>query len=119
MLIKTQLRLAALLPAVFALLIAAILWGVAQKVDDAQEQAKVAAQIRIANFELGILTQEYLLYGTSRSASQLLRRHQMMGDLLAGAEFDRTGEPDEIEGHELVATLRQSHKELGLSLIHI
>ncbi len=107
MLIKTQLRLVALLPAVFALLIASVLWLTDLKVNQAQQDAEMAAKVRLANFELVILTQEYLLYGGVRPEKQLLIRHQSMGELLARLEFE---EPEE---RELIEALRQGHEELG------
>ena len=107
MLIKTQLRLAALLPAVFALLIGCIFWGAAVKIDQAQQDAERADRLLRFNFELNILTQEYLLYGGARVESQLRTRHQSMDELLKSMKFE---EPDE---NDLLRTMQVSHRELG------
>ena len=105
--IKTQLRLVALLPAVFALLIGSVLWVTTQKVDQARQDAGMAEQALRLNFELNLLTQEYLLYGGARVESQFRLNHQSMGELLARLKFD---EPEE---RELIEVLRYNHQELG------
>ena len=107
MLIKTQLRLAALLPAVFAVLIGSLLWGAAVKVDQAYQDAETADKLIQFNFELNILTQEYLLYGGARVESQLRIRYQAMGESLKNMVF---AEP---EDHPLIETMQRSHLELG------
>ena len=107
MLIKTQLRLVALLPAVFALLIGSVLWGSQIKIDQARTDAEIAEKILLSNFELNILTQEYLLYGGKRVESQLLIRQQSMGELLAQLKYE------EIEEQDMIDALRHSHQELG------
>lgn len=107
MLIKTQLRLVALLPAVFALLIGSVLWVTMLNVSQARLDAEMAEKALRLNFELNILTQEYLLYGGARVESQFRINHQSMGELLARLEFD---EPEE---RELIEALRHGHQELG------
>jgi PAS domain S-box-containing protein len=107
MLIKTQLRLAAVLPAVFALLIGGLLWIATLKVDQAERDAEMAAKIRVANFELNILTQEYLLYGGARVESQIRLRHRSMRALLDRMTIDSPAQRD------LISALRQGHEQLG------
>jgi PAS domain S-box-containing protein len=107
MLIKTRLLLLAILPAAFALLVGGLMWSNTAAVDTAQRHAEIAAKIRVANFELSILTQEYLLYGTPRTEIQLRARHLSMGGLLARLE------PDIEEEYELAESLRRSHEELA------
>ncbi|MBI5438606.1 MAG: HAMP domain-containing protein [Nitrosomonadales bacterium] len=107
MLIKTQLRLVALLPAVFVLLIGSVLWGSRIKIDQARTDAEVAEKVLLSNFELNVLTQEYLLYGGKRVESQLRIRHQSMGELLAQLKYD------DIKEQELIDALRHGHQELG------
>jgi CheY-like chemotaxis protein/methyl-accepting chemotaxis protein len=107
MLIKTQLRLVALLPAVFALLIGSIIWVATFKVDQARQDAEIAEKALRFNFELNIPTQEYLLYGSARVESQFRISHQSLGDLLARLKFE---EPEE---RELIEALRHGHQELG------
>lgn len=107
MLIRTQLRLAAVLPAVFALLIGSVLWVTAHQIRQAQLDAGIAVQARVANFELNILTQEYLLYGGARAESQLQLRHRSMGELLSRLSFDTE------EERELIEALKRGHAELG------
>ncbi len=107
MLIKTQLRLAALLPAVFALLIGCILWGAAVKVDQAHQGAEMADKVLRFNFELSILTQEYLMYGGARVESQLRSRSQSMDELLKSLRFE------DLEESRLIEKMQRSHQELG------
>lgn len=107
MLIKNQLRLAALLPAVVALLIGAVLWLSAVQVDHKRAQAESAEQLLRVNFELNILSQEYLLYGGARAASQLQIRHRDMGQLLKNLNSDRA------EESALIAALQRGHLDLG------
>jgi len=109
MLIKTQLRLVALLPVVFALLIGSVLWFSWIKIDQARQHAEMAEKALLSNFELNILTQEYLLYGGARIESQLRIRHQSMGELLA----QLTHKYEVIEEQELVDALRQGQQEMS------
>lgn len=108
MLIKTQLRLVALLPAVFALLIGSVLWFSWIKIDHARQDAEMAEKVLLSNFELNTLTQEYLLYGGKRVESQLRIRYQSMGVLA-----QLTHKYEGIEERELVDALRQGQHELG------
>lgn len=105
--IKTQLRIAASLPAVFALLIGVVLWVTADQTSLARQDANFAAQVRVANFELNILTQEYLLYGGARTELQLRLRHKSMGDLLPQLTFEDDDE------RNLVEALKRGHQDLG------
>ncbi|BCB27715.1 hypothetical protein SKTS_26010 [Sulfurimicrobium lacus] len=107
MLIKTQLRLVALLPAVFALAIASVMWVATLKVDQARHDAEMAEKALRLNFELNILTQEYLLFGGIPVESQFRINHQSMGEVLARLKSD---EPEE---HALVEALLHGHQELG------
>lgn len=107
MLIKTKLRLLSLLPAVFALLIGSILWGSTVNVDKAHRNSELAETVLRYNFELNILTQEYLLYGGARSEKQLRIRHRSMGELLASFPGDTAQE------RELIASIQLSHQELS------
>ncbi|MDD4929983.1 MAG: ATP-binding protein [Gallionella sp.] len=107
MLIKTKLRFAALLPAVFALLIGSLLWASWIRIDHARLDADIAEKVLLSNFELNVLTQEYLLYGGKRAESQLRIRHQSMGELLAQLKYD------DIKEQELIDALRYGHQELG------
>jgi len=109
MLIRTQLRLAALIPALVSLLIGGVLWVADSEADKARQVAEIAARVRVANFELNILTQEYLLFNGARVEGQLRIRLRSMGDLLAQLGHDGQN-PEE---KELVETLRRSHQELG------
>jgi len=106
MLIKTQLRLVALLPAAIALLIGSVLWATALRVDQARQEAEMAEKALRLNFELNILTQEYLLDGGARIDSQFRANHQAMSELLA-----RLGS-DTPEERVLIETLRHDHREL-------
>lgn len=107
--LRTQLRIAALIPAVITLLIGGVFWIAESVVHKAQQAEEIAAKLRVANFELNILTQEYLLFGSSRIESQVRIRLGTMGDLLAQLIHE-----DETEDErELVQTLRRSYQELG------
>ena len=59
------------------------------------------------NFELNILTQEYLMYGGARVESQLRTRSQSMDELLKNLKFEG---PDESG---LIEKMQRSHQELG------
>jgi PAS domain S-box-containing protein len=107
MLIRTRLILVAVLPAVIVLLIGSLLWASWIKIDEARQGAELAAKVRVSNFELNILTQEYLLYGGKRVESQLWIQHQSIDGLLAQMKYDGA------EERELVEALRQDHQELG------
>ncbi|MGS0756855.1 HAMP domain-containing protein, partial [Roseateles sp. GG27B] len=60
------------------------------------------------NFELNVLTQEFLLYGSARTESQMRARYRQMGQLLTDypAGTEQTG--------ALVSAIQQSHQELQL-----
>ena len=107
MLVKTQLRLIALLPAVFALLIGSILWSATLKVDRARLDADQAEKALSYNFELNVLTQEYLLFGGARVESQLRLRHRAMGELLAQMPMN------DLEERALIEEMQRTHHELG------
>lgn len=107
MLIKTKLRLVALLPTVFAVLIGGIVWATTLKVNQAHEDAEAAETAQRFNFELNILTQEFLMYGGARVESQLRIRHRALGELLARLSSD------EPEGQALIEAMKRSHQELG------
>jgi X-X-X-Leu-X-X-Gly heptad repeat protein len=107
MLIRTQLRLAAVLPAVLALLISCILWSANLAVDRAKRDADLAETVLRFNFELNILTQEYVLYGGRRIEIQLRKRHQSMGELLARLPAR------EAEERELIDVLKSGQEDLG------
>ncbi|WP_313951658.1 ATP-binding protein [Accumulibacter sp.] len=87
MLIRTQLRLAALLPAVCALLVGAVLWISWKQVDQARQGAEVAEQARLEISSFIILNQAYILNRSSRAAVQLLEQYAILGNLLAEARF--------------------------------
>jgi len=107
MLIRTQLRLAAVLPAVLALLISCILWSANLAVYRAKRDADLAETVLRFNFELNILTQEYVLYGGRRIEIQLRKRHQSMGELLARLPAR------EAEERELIDVLKSGQEDLG------
>jgi len=107
MLIKSQLRLAAFLPVFSALLIGAVLWVAAVKIDREAYHVELAEEVLRFNFQLNILTQEYLLYGGKRAETQLRIRHRSMDDLLASLPFEETAE------REIVVALLQGQEELG------
>lgn len=107
MLLRTQLRLAALLPVVLAAIVGVILWVAERQIEESQSDAELAGKVRVANFELNVLTQEYLLYGGVRVENQLRTRHRSMGQLLAELRIEG---PEE---HELVEALRRNHEELA------
>ncbi len=104
MLIRTRLRLIALLPALFMLAIGAGLWLSWYKVDQARAAAAAAENLRRAISEQNALNQEYLLYGGTRIERQLNLVHLSMAKLLAGLEFE------EAEEHDLLHDLRQAHQ---------
>ena len=85
--IRTRVRLAALLPALFALLIGIALWISWGQVDQARQKSATAENIRQAISDLNNLTQEYLLFGSARSVIQLGKQHLHLNKLLAAALF--------------------------------
>ena len=64
--IRTQLHFAVLLPIALVLSVAVFFWVTAHKVDHLRDHEQRLEEIRVANFELNILTQEYLLFGGKR-----------------------------------------------------
>lgn len=106
MLIKTRLRLIALIPVAFALLIGGGLWVSWISNEQARKDATIAEDVLRSNFELNVLTQEYILYGGARIENQLRVQNQAMADLLASLT-DR----EEVE-RELIAALRKEHQDL-------
>lgn len=104
--IRTRVQLAALLPAVFALLIGAALWISRGQVDQARQDAETADQIRRSVSNVNILTQEYLLFGSDRSVIQINKSHASLERLLAAANFP---DPDE---HALLESIHQGHADL-------
>ena len=83
--IKTQLRIAAGLPALFGLLVAAALWFSWQEVDQTRARAQQAESMVSALSELNALTQEYLLFGGHRVTDQLVRQQAVLVGLLTAA----------------------------------
>jgi signal transduction histidine kinase len=106
MLIRPRLRLIAVLPAVFMLAIGAGLWFSWFKVDQARATAVAAEKVKQIIFEKNALSQEYLLYGSARVASQLSLVHSTMSKVLVRLEF---AEP---EDQELLEDLRQAHRDM-------
>lgn len=106
MLIRTRLRLIALLPAVFMLAIGAGLWVAWLQISQARAVAEAAERIRSAISEQNALTQEYLLYGGARLESQLYVVSGSMTKRLAGLDLEKS------EDHGLLQELRQAHQEL-------
>jgi len=104
--IRTRIRLAGLLPALFALLIGIALWITWGQVDQARQKSATAENIRQAISDLNNLTQEYLLFGSARSAIQLSKQHLHLNKLLAAALFP---EPTE---QVLLDDIRQAHADL-------
>ena len=107
MLIRSQLRLAVLLPLLFALLICGFLWFAALSIYKAQQDAEVAEKVLHINFELSILAQEYLIVGASPNQSQLRIHQQLMGELLAQLNFEENRE------QELIVAMQRDLRELG------
>jgi PAS domain S-box-containing protein len=104
--IRTHIRLASLLPALFGLLIGSALWISWGQVDQARQRAATAENIRRAISDLNNLTQEYLLFGSARSAIQLGKHHLVLTKLLESASF-----PDPSE-QALLEDIRQGHADL-------
>lgn len=105
--IKTQLRVAAWLPALFGLLIGAGLWVSWQGVDRARARAEQAELSVRTISELNALTQEFLLYGGSRVAGQLAKQQAILAATLAGARFTAP------EQQALLESIRQGQGDLG------
>ena len=84
--IKAQLRLAAWLPALFGLVVAAALWVSWDGVDRARARAEQAESIERSIAELNALIQEYLLFGGPRVTRQLAGQRAVLAELLAAAE---------------------------------
>ncbi|WP_291991506.1 ATP-binding protein [Candidatus Accumulibacter sp. ACC003] len=87
MLIRSQLRLAALLPGVFALLVGALLWASWKDVDQSRYGAQLAEQASREIASLIILNQEHMLYTSPRVAMQARKQHAAVSELLADAHF--------------------------------
>ena len=104
--IRTHIRLASLLPALFGLLIGSALWISWGQVDQARQRTATAENIRRAISDLNNLTQEYLLFGSTRSAIQLGKHHLVLTKLLESASF-----PDPSE-QALLENIRQGHADL-------
>ncbi len=105
--IRNRLRLAAALPALFGLLIGALLWGAWGAVEQARFSAdRVEAVVRGLS-ELNALTQEFLLYGGTRVSGQLMRQQAQLGETLAEVRLS-----DPVRAATLGA-LRQGQTDLG------
>ena len=84
--IKTTLYLVAFLPLLIVLLIGLVLGASNRRIDHLRQDAWLMEQARVANFELNVLTQEYLLYGGPRVEKQMLLAYRNLGEVLAGLE---------------------------------
>lgn len=105
MLIRSQLRLAALLPALFAVLVGAVLWASWNQIARIRQGADIAEHVGREVSSMNILTQEYLLYGSPRATAQLRRQHGLLSTVLADARFS------EPESAQLLESLRQDHED--------
>jgi len=104
--IKTQLRIAAWLPALFGLLVGALLWRSWEGVEQARTRAQRAeASVRTIS-ELNALTQEFLLYGGPRVSAQLAKQQEFLTATLAAAQFPRP------EQQALLESIRQGQGDL-------
>jgi len=75
-------------------------------VDQARQRAATAENIRQAISDLNNLTQEFLLFGSTRSALQLEKHHRNLVKLLDAASFP------ELSEQTLLADIRQGHDDL-------
>ena len=112
MLIRSQLRIAALLPALLAVLVGGVLWASWNEIARIRQGADVAEQLGREVSNMNILTQEFLLHGSSGASTQLRRQQVSLSSVLAGARFI------EPEGEQLLETLRQDHED-GVRLLDL
>ncbi|WP_374683128.1 ATP-binding protein [Accumulibacter sp.] len=112
MLIRSQLRIAALLPALLAVLVGGVLWASWNEIARIREGADVAEQLGREVSNMNIVTQEYLLGGSSGASTELRRQQISLSSVLAGAHFS------EPEGEQLLETLRQDHED-NVRLLHL
>ncbi len=104
--IRSRVHLAALLPAVFALLIGAALWISWGQVDRARQEAITADQILQSVVDMNMLTQEFLLYGSARAEAQIGKNHLALTKLIDAASFQ------EAEAVETLRAISQGHADL-------
>lgn len=112
MLIRSQLRIAALLPALLAVLVGGVLWASWNEIARIRQGADIAEQLGREVSNMNILTQEYLLHGSSGASTQLRRQQISLSSVLAGARFSEPG------GEQLLETLRQDHED-GVRLLDL
>jgi len=105
MLIRSQLRIAALLPALLAVLVGGVLWASWNQIARIRQGADIAEQLGREVSKMNILTQEYLLHDSSGASTQLRRQQISLSSVLAGARFSEPG------GEQLLETLRQDHED--------
>lgn len=86
--IKTTLYFVALLPLLIVLLIGLVLGGSNRRIDHLRTDARLVGRARVANFELNVLVQEYLLYGGPRVEKQMHLAYQNLGEVLAAFAHD-------------------------------
>ncbi len=104
--IKTQLRIAASLPALFGLMVAVALWVSWGQVERTRARAVQAESIVRDLSELNALTQEYLLFGGARVSDQLAKYQVSLAAVLAAADFAQPAE------QSLVQSLRRGQRDL-------
>ena len=103
---KTQLRIAASLPALFGLVVAGALWVSLAQVDRTRARAAQAESIVRDLSELNALTQEYLLFGGARVSDRLAKSQVSLAAVLAAADFAPPAE------QALLQSLRRGQRDL-------
>jgi len=106
MTLRRQIQLAAVLPALIALLVGGALWHSWRQVDAVRRQADGADAIRVALSDLSNLVQEYLLHESPRVVRQIASNHQTLVGLLDAAAF---ADP---ASRAALAEIRQGHEDL-------
>lgn len=104
--IKTKLRIVAILPVGFFLIVGLVLFLTSQQVNKVKEQADISDALIKDMFELDLLLHEYLLYHGERSQTQWQLKHDSIGKILTAVEFKDT------EGQSFLEDIRRDFQEI-------
>jgi signal transduction histidine kinase len=94
----------AVVPLILVLLGGSVMWFASLRLADLRHNYELAEKARVANFEMNVLTQEYLLYGGQRVREQMKVNFEVLGNAIKEIQSDDTG---------LVEGIRKDYRALG------
>lgn len=94
----------AVVPLILVLLGGSAMWFASLQLSDIRRNNELVENARVANFEMNVLTQEYLLYGGQRVREQMRVNYETLGDTIEHIRPDDNG---------LIEGMKKDYKALG------